>query len=543
MKISKIVAFLLLPAVMTASSTIGKISGLKGTAQIVQADISKNAQLGSGLIKHDQIITQASSKVQVVFQDDTIVTIGKNSQFSIDEYIAQGSESEAKLSLVNGAIRTITGRIGKVNPQKFQVKTKTATIGIRGTNFIVIVTPGEDDVVACTLGAITVTGNGAPFDVPSGFMTRVNPKGDVQSVEPFESNELGQLLDGAFGESTLRGSGNAEVSDETASTITPEETAALEPINRAPLLPMVDSATQVADAALAITTSATAQAVVAAQAAAAAIVNLKGVTTTLFTFTNGMYSYAAQGDLSYSVDTSINAFLSGAGTVDSLGNTMYMNQPTSMTNAYTFVSTFAPFSFFDGTNTTAYDASRPVENYIQTITDLDPDDTVTWGEWSIPVTVDDGTTVRTGTESGSWIAGVPTPVSVIDGYRTGGMSATYTGSLIGVAISEGLPKTSFTGTATSNVDFGADTVNTALTYSVGGGNYQVNMTGTIVGNYFNNTISAATFNGNSVQSTIASGGGFFGTDGKTIGGHFGVQDATNARYMSGVYEAKTTLIQ
>jgi hypothetical protein len=72
----------------------------------------------------------------------------------------------------------------------------------------------------------------------------------------------------------------------------------------------------------------------------------------------------------------------------------------------------------------------------------------------------------------------------------------------------------------------------------------VNTTGTIVGNYFNNTISAATLNGSSVnQSTIASGGRFFGTDGKTIGGHFGVQDATNARYMSGVYEAKTTLIQ
>lgn len=207
MKIKFVPVLLILPLLLFANATVGRITALQGKADIKQGDITRAASLGSELVKHDQIVTKEKSKVQVIFQDETIITIGKNSQFSVDEYISDGADSEVQLSLFKGAMRTITGKIGKANPQKFKVKTKTATIGIRGTNFIIIVIPGQGHIVVCTLGAITVQGNGGLINVPSGFMTRVNLRGEVQAVQAFNAGELAEILTGAFGIITSKKSG------------------------------------------------------------------------------------------------------------------------------------------------------------------------------------------------------------------------------------------------------------------------------------------------------------------------------------------------
>jgi hypothetical protein len=201
MKTLLLLLFLFLNTLVYANTVVGKIVALKGSAQIVQGNLSKNAVLGSQLYKSDQIITHDNTKVQVIFQDETVVSIGKNTQFSIDEYVSEGAEATAKMSLFKGAVRTITGKIGKANPEKFQLKTKTATIGIRGTNFVVISEPASHDIAACTQGAIFVTAQGGQVDVMSGFMTQINAAGEIQSPQPFSPQQLQQLLNRGFGPS------------------------------------------------------------------------------------------------------------------------------------------------------------------------------------------------------------------------------------------------------------------------------------------------------------------------------------------------------
>ena len=201
MKTFLLLLFLFLNTLLYANTIVGKIVALKGTAQIVQGNLSKNAVLGSQLYKNDQIITHDNTKVQVIFEDETVVSIGKNTHFSIDEYVFEGSEPTAKMSLLKGAVRTITGKIGKANPEKFQMKTKTATIGIRGTNFIVISEPASNDIAACTQGTIFVSAQGGQVDVASGFMTLISSAGYIQPPHPFSPQELQQLLNQGFGPS------------------------------------------------------------------------------------------------------------------------------------------------------------------------------------------------------------------------------------------------------------------------------------------------------------------------------------------------------
>ncbi len=64
---------------------------------------------------------------------------------------AKPQEDGALLRLLKGGLRTVTGLMGKRRPDAFQLGTATATIGIRGTDFVVRVC--TDDCTADTKAA------------------------------------------------------------------------------------------------------------------------------------------------------------------------------------------------------------------------------------------------------------------------------------------------------------------------------------------------------------------------------------------------------
>ncbi len=167
----KYLILLLLPVLAFAG--IGKITTLKGDVKIKRDSTTLEAKTGTILEKNDFISTDKSGKVQIVFNDNTIFTIGKNSTLDIADYLydeSQPKKNTAKFNVLKGAFSSITGRIGKLNKSKFKLKTKSASIGIRGT----IVKANQTEIM-CTEGAITVqTPNGHTVRVEAGEKTIVS---------------------------------------------------------------------------------------------------------------------------------------------------------------------------------------------------------------------------------------------------------------------------------------------------------------------------------------------------------------------------------
>ncbi len=161
---------LLLPILAFAS--IGKITVLKGDVKLVRSGQTTTAKSGTTLEKNDFIKTAKNAKVQIIFTDKTIFTIGKNSTLDIADYLydeAKPSKNKAKFNVLKGAFTSITGRIGKLNKSKFKLKTKSASIGIRGT-----IVKANQETIMCTEGAITVTTpNGATINIEAGSKTSV----------------------------------------------------------------------------------------------------------------------------------------------------------------------------------------------------------------------------------------------------------------------------------------------------------------------------------------------------------------------------------
>jgi len=128
----------LLLFISTIFAWVGQITALKGSAKIIRHNKVLKAQPGLVLYKNDSIKTGKNTKLQIIFKDKTVVTIGRNSLVKIADYLFDTKKnSKAKFKLSYGIMKTLTGKIGKLAPQRFKVVTKNASIGIRGTYFVV----------------------------------------------------------------------------------------------------------------------------------------------------------------------------------------------------------------------------------------------------------------------------------------------------------------------------------------------------------------------------------------------------------------------
>ena len=153
--------------VSTLFANIGKITLLEGEAFVKRGEETLRLNISDSISNNDFIETKINSKVKITFTDNTIITIGKESSLKIEDYFFDSNNknsAKSELNVSKGAFHAITGQIGKVNPEKFKLKTKNATIGIRGTEIY-----GDQNRVFCTQGAIFVLSFGETREVSQGF--------------------------------------------------------------------------------------------------------------------------------------------------------------------------------------------------------------------------------------------------------------------------------------------------------------------------------------------------------------------------------------
>ncbi len=147
---------ILLGITSIAYANIGSISAIRGEVNILRNNRYLLAHKGSLIEEFDLIKTGKKAKVQILFNDQGVISLGQNSKFKIERYLSSKKHKEVKFHVLKGAFKSITGRIGKIAPKKFQLKTQNATIGVRGTIFIGE-TSKKVDHIMCSQGAISIT--------------------------------------------------------------------------------------------------------------------------------------------------------------------------------------------------------------------------------------------------------------------------------------------------------------------------------------------------------------------------------------------------
>jgi len=175
-------------------SNIAKVTAIKGDVLIQRASGEMLAKLGMVIENKDTIKTKINARAQLVFKDNTIISLGKNSSFSIEDYLFEAKKPVvARFKFGNGIFKTITGKIGKVNPKKFKLSTKTASIGIRGT-IIGVDSKDDVDVIIVPQGQIEVITPEGTVIVNTGEMVEsaVGVEPEVTSIPPGAQENLEQ---------------------------------------------------------------------------------------------------------------------------------------------------------------------------------------------------------------------------------------------------------------------------------------------------------------------------------------------------------------
>jgi hypothetical protein len=147
------------------AQAVGTIDKFEGYSRLVGANGSdKTVANGVPLNEGDKMITSASSEAVIKMADGAVMAVRPNSEVVFTNYRINPQnikDSSVLVRLIKGGLRSVTGLVGKANPNAVRVTTPTATIGIRGTDFEVSQIGAEQGAV--TPGTYTRTYSGATF--------------------------------------------------------------------------------------------------------------------------------------------------------------------------------------------------------------------------------------------------------------------------------------------------------------------------------------------------------------------------------------------
>ena len=189
--ILKLAINLLLLVSTPAMASIGSITDFKGGGQIKRGAKAAPAAKGSGVEKMDTVSTNSQGRFRITFNDATTVNITENSKLLIDDFIYDGGgKSKGKLGLrvALGTVRYTSGAIAHGNAKGVNIRTPTATIAVRGTDFVMSVDEaGRSTVVLVPecYNELDITKQTA--ECPNGMIDVITASGVVTLDKPFQA--------------------------------------------------------------------------------------------------------------------------------------------------------------------------------------------------------------------------------------------------------------------------------------------------------------------------------------------------------------------
>jgi len=146
---------------------VGKVTEQTGPTEILRDRKSISSSVNTTVEMNDTVST-ARAKAELTFEDKTTVKLTEHSKMIIDDFVYDPKKGTGKLAvnMAMGTARYASGQIAKNNPQQVSIKTPTATIAVRGTDFsmtvdelgrsLIMLLPSCDNK-GCVTGAIEVS--------------------------------------------------------------------------------------------------------------------------------------------------------------------------------------------------------------------------------------------------------------------------------------------------------------------------------------------------------------------------------------------------
>jgi hypothetical protein len=122
-----------------AETFVGIVKSVEGGAVIKRDSQTIKAAKGMHVVKGDTVATDAQGAIGLVFSDDTLISMGPNTELVIDDYLFEPLEKELSFvaRIIRGTVSFLSGQIARLSPETVQLVMPAATIGVRGTHVLI----------------------------------------------------------------------------------------------------------------------------------------------------------------------------------------------------------------------------------------------------------------------------------------------------------------------------------------------------------------------------------------------------------------------
>lgn len=134
-----IFGFLLSSGAIADEAVIGYVKSVTDHTSITAGGDIQKATLGSPIHVGNVVKTDGNGSTGLTLKDNTVLSIGPNTELQIEAYQFQPEQEKLQLSanLLKGTLHYISGVIAKLKPEAVIIKTPTGVIAVRGTRFLV----------------------------------------------------------------------------------------------------------------------------------------------------------------------------------------------------------------------------------------------------------------------------------------------------------------------------------------------------------------------------------------------------------------------
>lgn len=121
------------------AADVGLVKVAKGTVEVQRGAEKFPAKVGTALRASDVVVTGADGSAGITFTDNSLVSVGPDSVFAIDKYSFDSTThaGEFEGNLRQGRLAAVSGKMVKQSPESMKIRTPSAIMGVRGTEFLV----------------------------------------------------------------------------------------------------------------------------------------------------------------------------------------------------------------------------------------------------------------------------------------------------------------------------------------------------------------------------------------------------------------------
>ena len=132
-------SMLCLGAVAAETSPAGMVKRLVGAVTIVRSGQSLPALVGTQVLPGDELRTARGASVGVTFADNSVVSLGPNSRYSVERFRFNPTTHQGEFAsrLGRGSLAMVSGKLARQAPDAVTVRTPSTMLGVRGTRFVV----------------------------------------------------------------------------------------------------------------------------------------------------------------------------------------------------------------------------------------------------------------------------------------------------------------------------------------------------------------------------------------------------------------------